>query len=108
MNKTEYTRKLELALWELIRRWPGERGYDVAIGEPASFYWRPPAQDRTTMPAPWENKENTPPARPASQDGSTISGRVQSSRGPRQGQGHRALRISQGGAEWEPRARGAG
>jgi hypothetical protein len=32
MGKTEYTRKLELALWELIRRWPDERGYDVAIG----------------------------------------------------------------------------
>jgi hypothetical protein len=32
MGKTEYTRKLELALWELIRRWPDERGYDVAVG----------------------------------------------------------------------------
>ena len=32
MSKTEYTRKLELALWELIRRWPDERGYAVAIG----------------------------------------------------------------------------
>jgi hypothetical protein len=32
MSKTEYTRKLELALWELIRRWPDERGYDAAVG----------------------------------------------------------------------------
>jgi hypothetical protein len=32
IGKTEYTCELELALWELIRRWPGERGYDVAIG----------------------------------------------------------------------------
>ena len=32
MSKTEYTRKLEVALWELIQRWPDERGYDVAIG----------------------------------------------------------------------------
>jgi hypothetical protein len=32
MGKTEYTRKLELALWELIHRWPDELGYDVAIG----------------------------------------------------------------------------
>jgi hypothetical protein len=31
VNKTEYTRKLEMALWELIRRWPGERGYAIAI-----------------------------------------------------------------------------
>jgi hypothetical protein len=31
MNKTEYTCKLELALWELVHRWPGERGFGVAV-----------------------------------------------------------------------------
>jgi hypothetical protein len=31
MGKTEYTCKLELALWELVHRWPGERGFGVAV-----------------------------------------------------------------------------
>jgi hypothetical protein len=31
MNKTEYTCRLELALWELVHRWPGEHEYDVAV-----------------------------------------------------------------------------
>jgi hypothetical protein len=37
VNKTEYTCNLELALWELIRRWPDERGFDVAIGRARQF-----------------------------------------------------------------------
>jgi hypothetical protein len=31
MSKIEYTRKLEDALWELVRRWPDGRGYAMAI-----------------------------------------------------------------------------
>jgi hypothetical protein len=31
VSKTEYTRKLEDALWGLVRRWPDGRGYDMAI-----------------------------------------------------------------------------
>jgi hypothetical protein len=31
MSKTEYIRRLEDALWNLVRRWPGGRGYDMAI-----------------------------------------------------------------------------